>query len=564
MSLSNIINIATSGVLAQQTAIAATSENIANITTPDFSRREVQFQSDAIPGQFSGVTVEVARAAGNSFLQESVFLGNSDVAGLSASAEALSRVVGSLGETGDNISFEDRASEAVAALARLNANPSSPAAQAEAVSLLEATFTAFQQTQNVITSELDRANTGLGFDIDRANTLLSEIFTLNNQIASGGNDSNGPADAVTAHLSELSGLLNINVARDEIGRATVTTGEGRLLVNATGFGALSVVPGVQPSVNVTGISSQPDAQNDAQTDITSEVSGGTIGGALALVNSQLPAISTLLRQTEADFANALNAVASANTSFPPPQILSSTTLPTDAQIAGLSGQSTLAVINDAGILTGRVDLDFDANTIAVNGGVPVSFAATTNGFVQALNSALGTSGTATINDGVLTLETITGEGLAFADDNAGLANSFGFNQLVGQSETGFSVVQSILDNPSGLGTARLSLNGAAIGTSVTSINDGTGAAALFEAGRGQAAQLASAVGQIGAEANAAAGRASVAQAFSDDVNARLLEESGVNLEEELSNLILFQRAFNANARILSVADELYQSIIALI
>lgn len=39
--------------------------------------------------------------------------------------------------------------------------------------------------------------------------------------------------------------------------------------------------------------------------------------------------------------------------------------------------------------------------------------------------------------------------------------------------------------------------------------------------------------------------------------------SGVSLDEELTNLVKFQRAYQAAARLVSAADELYQTLLAL-
>ncbi len=41
-------------------------------------------------------------------------------------------------------------------------------------------------------------------------------------------------------------------------------------------------------------------------------------------------------------------------------------------------------------------------------------------------------------------------------------------------------------------------------------------------------------------------------------------ESGVDLNEELTNMILFQRSFQANSRVISAADEMLQSLIGMV
>ncbi|MSP68021.1 MAG: hypothetical protein EXQ96_08015 [Alphaproteobacteria bacterium] len=52
-----------------------------------------------------------------------------------------------------------------------------------------------------------------------------------------------------------------------------------------------------------------------------------------------------------------------------------------------------------------------------------------------------------------------------------------------------------------------------------------------------------------------------AQELRDNVASRLTTFSGVNMDEEMANVILFQNAFGASARLIRVADEMLQTII---
>jgi flagellar hook-associated protein 1 FlgK len=48
----------------------------------------------------------------------------------------------------------------------------------------------------------------------------------------------------------------------------------------------------------------------------------------------------------------------------------------------------------------------------------------------------------------------------------------------------------------------------------------------------------------------------------DQANSRYTSFSGVNLDEEAANLLQFQTAYNAAARIISIADELMETLLA--
>ena len=203
MSLAAALNTAVSGLLAQQQAIAATSENIANVNSPDFARRQVNFFENGAPSQFSGVSVEIARAGADRFLQAASYDASSDAASSNLIAEALARIEATLGAPGDNLSFANKLDEAFAAFAELSASPSSSAAKTVAVNALNEAFAAFARTTDAIDGEITAADARLQSQIERANALLEEIFRLNQNVAS----SNGAGDVIDGHLRERASLI---------------------------------------------------------------------------------------------------------------------------------------------------------------------------------------------------------------------------------------------------------------------------------------------------------------------------------------------------------------------
>ncbi|MGF1543543.1 MAG: flagellar hook-associated protein FlgK [Parvularculaceae bacterium] len=438
MSLTATLNIATSGLLANQQALAATSENIANVNTENFSRRDVDFIADAVPGQFSGVRADVAREGANRFLQASAFDARSDDAASRAVADALARVEASLGAPGDNLSFANALADAFAAFATLAATPSSTAARADAVSRLDAAFASFNATLDAIDAESAQALAGLQDDVAATNALLEDLFALN-RIAP---ESGGAGDQIDAGLAELADNLPIVVTRDETGRASVTTTTGLTLLDGNGFATLAADPGPPAAVTLGG------------ADLSADLSGGAFGGAISLLNDRLPAVATIVSDAATAAADAINAAYAQNA--------------------------------------------------AVGDGAPVS-----------------------------------------AD-------------LVVTADGRFGVDPGVVAAPETLAIARPE-------TGLTAgANDGRGAAAIAELGAGAAGAAArDAVALSAADAGAAASDATRNEAFRSEIETRLLSDGGVNLDEELSNLILFQRSFGANARIITAVDELWQTLLAI-
>ena len=69
------------------------------------------------------------------------------------------------------------------------------------------------------------------------------------------------------------------------------------------------------------------------------------------------------------------------------------------------------------------------------------------------------------------------------------------------------------------------------------------------------------VGEIGTTTQAANENQSFAQSTLDNLQNVRDSVSGVNLDEELTELLKIQRAYEANSKIISIADEMLQSLL---
>lgn len=451
MSLHVALNTAVSGLFANQRAIAATSENVANVNTPNFARREAHFSTDAIPNQFAGVDVSIARAAVDRFLQAATYGGNADEAASKAIADALSRIEASLGAPGDNISYANRLDEAFAALTALAANPSSVAAKADALSSLQAAFDAFARTQTAIGDESAAALGRLEQGVSRVNALLEEIYRLNQTAP----DSAGAGDLLDQRLAELSTYLSINVTRSDDGRVEVTTADGTRLANSAGYTALGVTAGPPDALTLSSVDPDSGAAAQISADISGGVRSGEIAGLLNLRNVELPRLAALVDQTARGVAAALNGAYAGNVAV-------GATTPSGAPL----------IVETNGVLA--VDPSLIAN--------PASFA----------------------------IARPTGGAPAGANDGAGAI-----------------LLSGIATSP-------------------------------------EARAVADSIATIASTARNAGLAAETDKAIAADFNARASADAGVNLDEELSNLILYQRAYGANARVITAIDELWQSLLQII
>lgn len=144
---------------------------------------------------------------------------------------------------------------------------------------------------------------------------------------------------------------------------------------------------------------------------------------------------------------------------------------------------------------------------------------------------------------------------------------------------GFSLRADIRQAPAKLALAQLNLS-AAVGASALSTGDGRGALLLADAGERAAnfspagdssggsisvSRYASELsGEIGGKAAAAKNRNDTAVALATEASARQTAYEGVNLDEELVLMTTYQQAFNASARLIQAAKDMYDTLLGMI
>ena len=142
----------------------------------------------------------------------------------------------------------------------------------------------------------------------------------------------------------------------------------------------------------------------------------------------------------------------------------------------------------------------------------------------------------------------------------------------------FEIVPSLAGNPSALALAQLDISpSTTAGDVVLTIGDNRGALAMealqdngvdFNAAGGLAARnttLENFATTLITEASTKAARAEsqrdANQRLKLEINERIASIEGVNLDEELANLVIYQQSYNAAARIITAAEELFETLL---
>lgn len=175
---------------------------------------------------------------------------------------------------------------------------------------------------------------------------------------------------------------------------------------------------------------------------------------------------------------------------------------------------------------------------------------------------------------------VLGDSTTQVSSGISVTELFGIGAGVRSSRAdGFSLRTDIRQSPSKLALAQLNLS-AAVGTSALSTGDGRGALALADAGERTAnfqpagdstggpisvSRYASELaGDIGGKATASKNRKETSEALYTEATSRQTSYEGVNLDEELVLMTTYQQAFNASARLIQAAKDMYDTLLGMI
>ncbi len=516
MSINAMMQSGLSALLTNQVALRTTSSNISNVNNPDYVRRSVQFETQTAGDLLGGVQIGAVQRAVDVFLQ-SQRLGTATEAGRAdAVAAALDQLQRFLGRPDQASNPAARLAAMGAGYAQLMVDPASALQKSEIVGDMRAFASSVTDLAGRIEAQRAQADADYAQAVERLNDLTRRISDLNRPIQAAtisGDLATPLRDERDAALRELAGLLDIRVSEDASGRTIVTTPSGLTLVSdGSAEASYSAAGAASYSVfyaDGTVIRRNPatGAQIGPTETLERHVQGGTLRGLLDLRDSILPRLGEQLSALASGVAEAVNAAHNASSAWPAPRTLEgSDTGLLASDSLGFSGRASVAIVDSAGALIRRVDIDFDAGAIAVDGGAPSGFGATVGGFVSALNAALGPAGSATFAGGRLTLAaSAAGSGVAVGQDPAvpatragrGFAHAFGLNDvfsvargpavptgLAAADAHGFAAGQSVqfaVRAPDGSIAARIdyAVGGTTIGDLVAGLNAAAGSAGTF-------------------------------------------------------------------------------------
>jgi len=290
--ISQLLETARRALLAQQYGISVTGHNIANASTPGYSRQRADFTATP-PAQSSlgllgtGVTVDSVSRLRNRFIDQQIRSSNDSLGSATSDNQILSQIEATFNEPSDS-SLSAGLNAFFASWQDLSTHPEDAVSR----NALMLQGTQLTDTFHRLYSQVDTFRNSLSDEftakVDRINVLSKEISGLNVDITSASTGGLNPSDMLDLRdtkITELSKLANITVSEGSHGAALVSLGGTTIAGNGT-FLALRVAAGAPVSVSGTNVEQMRLVTDLGGTAVN--LTGGEAGSILKSFNTTIP------------------------------------------------------------------------------------------------------------------------------------------------------------------------------------------------------------------------------------------------------------------------------------
>jgi len=299
--LSTSMNIAVQALMADQGALDITSNNIANVNTPGYSRELAVFQEGppVVEGNVaygSGVTLAQFQSVRDQLLQLRIYEESGQQSNSQAQLSALNQIQTDFADPSQGVggaltAFFD-------SLSQLSTNPTDSSARQQVLTAANSLASAFHQSELALQQVQQQMDQMVPQTVTQINQLTTQIAQLNAQVAEMqglGQDPGTTQDQRDQLVQQLSQLVNVSVTQSDHG-ITITTGNGVPLVVA---GQNFALQSGAATNGLQGVFAQGQ-------DITSQIQGGTLGGSIQVRDTVIPNLMSQLDTLASQFTASFN------------------------------------------------------------------------------------------------------------------------------------------------------------------------------------------------------------------------------------------------------------------
>lgn len=518
------LEVAKRGLYAQQTSLSTVSHNVANANTPGYSRQVVdttEFGPLQYPGLNKGteagqlgqgVDVQQIKRVRNTFLDYQFRNENRSLGEWEIKRQTLDKIQAVINEPSDT-GLATVINEFFNAWHDLSTSPESITARKvvkqRGIELVESV----QHLSRQLTDLDNDLKDSIGIKVNEVNSTLNQVQELNHQIKvieNLGDNANDLRDRRDKLVDDLSKIVDVRVT-EASGTYSLTIGGQVVLQNDAAPALLAFDP--------------------ATGDVTPGITGGEIKG---LIDSRNTYVKTYQGQL-------------------------------DALVNGIvQGQVQAKLPNEYTFPTGTANMPFDAvlpdGTVLTKGApAPASLPKDTLITLEGLNG---------IHQFGYTQENPTNQAPPFfvtVDGSSTFtAANLKLNDLILNDERNIATSNATYVD-SGGNTQAVKGNGdiaLMIGEMTNQSIDysGSGQTAIVNNGTIED-YFQSMIGQLGVQAQEAERTESNQSAVTQQIDTQRQSVSGVSIDEEMANMIKFQHAYNASARVITIIDSILDRIV---
>ncbi len=484
----DILTIVNSGLRASQNQLNVISQNVANASTPGYTRKKLPQFSATVVASGAGVSTGIVQRTVNTTIQNSLLQQVTQTSKYDVQEQYLNRLQTLQGTPDSEQSITAALNKLKNGFASLSVTPSDSLSQSQVVTYAQQYANQVNQLSTSIQSMRNDAQNNMADIVNQVNTQLTAIATLNAQITNvkaSGQDATSLEDQRDLNIQNLSQNMNISTYKAD-NTIVVQTANGQVLADTVAY-PISFNK-VDLSATTTG---NPITLNGAN--ITSYITGGKLGGLLDLRDNSLPTAQARLDEM---------------------------------------AEQTAVRFNEQGL---KLFTDKSGN-------VPSSTAPTS----APPTGYLGFSGLIQVNTAVVSDPSLLQKGTTGATSNAG----------------DVTLINNVLDytfgaNKDASNTPHASFNATSLGAAANlSSNLPTNTDLLT-----YSTQLISRQAQ---EYSDTKGSLTTSKSYSDALQTKLANDTGVNIDDEMANMLLFQRAYQASAQMISTVKTMFDQLAAAI
>ncbi|HTY37983.1 MAG TPA: flagellar hook-associated protein FlgK [Bacteroidota bacterium] len=313
--LNGILDVAKRALTAQRVGIDVTGHNIANASTPGYTREKLTLTptppvNEGFGYVGTGVEAQSVTRIRESFIDQQIWNTNPSLSKSTEQQDVLGQIESTFNEPSDS-GLGSMINSFFSSFQNLSLHPEDSSYRNTVVQDATTMSAGFHQ----LCSSLDQLKSDLVLDaqskVDQINSLVKEIHDDGKQITAmeaGGLDANDMRDARDSKIEDLSKLANIKVSDDGQGGTLITLGNF-FIESKAGYSQLQAgLSGSDLQITVQGTSSAID------------VSSGELGGIVENHNTLIPGYQSKLDDLASTMITTMNGIHSTGYGLgtPPP------------------------------------------------------------------------------------------------------------------------------------------------------------------------------------------------------------------------------------------------------